>query len=392
MRVTYVTRSFLDYRIPVLESLHRKLDGAFRIVYSADYVPQRCQKRLRAAIGEAAIGLAGEWRIGPNETAGFANRTLRVVYQPGLWRTIGSTQPEVLVGDGFFQWTSFALAYRATHRVGLVVCYERTAHTERSAQRLRTAYRRHALRRVDAMSCNGSLSRDYAVGLGMPAGRITVGQMAADAHVLAERAAAVSPAERSGIRRQWGDPELVLVTVGRLNDRKGVNHLLDAWRKLEAERAGNWRLVVVGDGPDRAALEAQARALGLRGVVFVGHLDYDLIAPVYAAADALVIPTLEDNWSLVVPEAMACGLPVLCSVYNGCHPELVQPGVNGWVFDPLDEESGGAALVKCVDNRARLRVMGAASREIAGRFTPEYAAAAIVDACRIAAAHAGVVA
>jgi hypothetical protein len=387
MRVTYVTRSFLDYRIPVLECLHRRLGAGFRILYSADYVPRRCQTRLKAAIGEAAIGLEGELRLGPNETAGFANRTARIVYQPGLMRAIGEGRPDVLVGDGFFQWTSFALAYRFLHDVRLVVCYERTAHTERAAQGIRIAYRRFVMRWVDAMSCNGSLCSDYSVSLGMPRQRITLGHMVADSHVLAERAAATTAGERAALRARWGNPAIALVAVGRLNERKGVKYLLDAWQLLELRRPGNWRLVIVGDGPDREALEAQVRSLGLRGVLFTGHMDYDGIAPVYAAADALVIPTLEDNWSLVVPEAMACGLPVLCSAHNGCHPELVQPGVNGWIFDPLDREDGYAALSRVLDHGSSLAAMGEASRGIAARFTPETAADAILEACEIAASR-----
>jgi glycosyltransferase involved in cell wall biosynthesis len=384
MRVTWVTRSFLDYRIPVYEAMHRRLDGQFRIVYSADYVPQRCQQRLRAAIGDAAVGLQGEWRIGPNETAGFANKALRIVYQPGLMRAIGAGNPEVLIGDGFFQWSAFALAYRLIHPVKLVICYERTAHTERGAQALRTTYRRWTLRWVDAMSCNGALSRDYSTELGMPAGKITVGQMAADTHVLAARAAAVSAADRAAVRTSWGNPDLALVVVGRLNDRKGVDRLLEAWQFFTRDCTGTPRLVLVGDGPDRAMLEARVREAAMPGVIFMGHLDYDGIAPVYAAADALAVPTLEDNWSLVVPEAMACGLPVLCSVYNGCHPELVQPAGNGWLFDPLDLESTCEALRQCWSGRERLPAMGTRSREIVQAFTPEKAAEAIIEACQLA--------
>lgn len=384
MRVAYVARSFLDYRIPVYEALYQQLAGQFRIIYSADYVPERCQQRLRSSLGDAAVGLRGEWRIGPNETAGFANRSLRVVYQPGLMRAIGQWQPDVLIGDGFFQWTFFALAYRLMHAARLVVCYERTAFTERSAQFARTAYRRGVMRWVDAMACNGSLSRDYAISLGMPAERITVGQMAADSHELAARAAAVGSAQRAAVRAGWQDPELALIAVGRLNDRKGIDRLLAGWTLLAARCPGNWRLVIVGDGPERDALERYVRANKLTGVIFVGHVDYDAIAPLYAAADALVVPTLEDNWSLVVPEAMSCGLPILCSIYNGCHPELVRAGENGWLFDPLDEEAVYAALHACVERRATLRDMGAAAQRIAARFTPESAADAILQACEMA--------
>ena len=387
MQVTYVARSTLDYRIPVLESLYEKLDGRFTYIYSADYVPGRVHDRLQRSLGNAAVGLRGELRIGPNETEGFANRAVRIVYQPGIWRAIRQTKPDVLIGDGFFQWTSFALAYRALRRVGLVVCYERTFHTERAAQWIRTAYRRWVMRYVDALACNGVLSKDYSMFLGAPEKRITLGQMAADTHVLSARTAAVTATKREETRRSWGAPEVALVTVGRLNARKGVNELLTGWALLETRRQGNWHLIIVGDGEDSDALRRKAAELGLNGVTFLGHVDYDDIAPIYAAADALVMPTLEDNWSLVVPEAMACGLPVLCSVYNGCHPELIEPDGNGWVFDPTSAEETYTALSNCIAHKDHLAEMGGRSRAIVSAFTPEHAAAAILEACRIAYGH-----
>ena len=79
----------------------------------------------------------------------------------------------------------------------------------------------------------------------------------------------------------------------------------------------------------------KSKDLGLTNVYFIGKVDYDNLPNYYQSADVFVIPTLEDNWSLVVPEAMASGLPILSSVYNGCYPEYVTED-NGWVFDPLD--------------------------------------------------------
>ena len=384
MRLTYVTRSFLDYRIPVLEELHRSLDGQFNFIYSADYVPERCHQRLQNSLGPAAIGLRGERRIGPNETAGFANRTLRIVYQPGLIRHIGETAPDVLVGDGFFQWTGAALWYRATRRVGLVVTYERTFHTERHAQKVRTLYRKAVMRWVDAMAVNGELSKEYSIFLGMDGNKITTGQMTADSHVLAEQAAAVTDAQKFEIRQAWGSPDVAMVTVGRLNDRKGITELLNGWHLLEKNRPGNWRLIIIGDGPNRAALENQVSEKGLNGVIFAGHVDYNNIAPFYAAADVLVMPTLEDNWSLVVPEAMACSLPILCSIYNGCFPELIEEDSNGWTFDPHDAQDTEARLAHCIEQRNKLPSFGERSREIVSTQTPARAADAIIGAAQIA--------
>ncbi len=110
-----------------------------------------------------------------------------------------------------------------------------------------------------------------------------------------------------------------------------------------------------------------------------GAVDYDAIAPYYKAADCFVIPTLEDNWSLVVPEAMACGLPVATSVYNGCHPELVHPE-NGWTFDPLNKQSLMDVIQKIVSSKNQLKEMGLYSKQIVAKETAQRAAESIMEA------------
>ncbi len=389
MRITYVGRSFLDYRVPVFRALSERTNGAFSLIYCADYVPEAVQAKARAALDTRAVGLRGEVRLwyDADAPARLANTSVRLVYQPGLLRSIRATCPDVLVADGFFQWTTFALAYRLRYGTPLVVCYERTAHTERHAQWYRRAYRKLVLPLIDAMSCNGQLCLDYTVSLGVPRQRITTGHMVADTDGLASAAAAVTAGERRDIRAAWGDPDLAFIAVGSLSVRKGVSQLLDGWAEFMRARPGHCRLILVGDGPEEERLKARVAAAGVDGVIFHGRAEYEMIARYYAAADAMIMPTLEDNWSLVVPEAMACGLPILCSRYNGCHPELVHDGVNGWVFDPLSPVDVAQCLTRLVDNRARLPAMADASRRIVAAHTPEHAAAAIFEACRLAIAH-----
>lgn len=384
MRVTYVTRSMLDYRVPVYESLSQKLDNRFHVIYNADYVPDPVNVKVRRALGDHAIGMTGEKRIGPDKFQGFANTEIRIVYQPGIMKQIAETNPDVLIVDGFFQWTSFALLYKLLHRIPLVMCYERTFHTERNVQWFRTVYRRAVVRFVDAMTCNGSLSLEYSKSLGMPASRITMGHMAADTENLASAVASVTASERQALSERWGSVETVFLVVGKLNKAKGIRELLLGWSLVEKNLTGRWRLVLLGAGPTERELKGLADELRLEGVIFHGPADYSDIAKYYASADVLVMPTLEDNWSLVVPEAMACGLPVLCSKYNGCYPELISPGENGWLFDPLDQHDTFQALKTCIENRSRLRKMGEKSRDIVASHTPNHAADAILNACKIA--------
>lgn len=386
MKALYVARGVLDYRVPVLLELDRALEGGLELLYSADYVPERVANKLREALGERAIGLRGELRIGANarDYHGFANRTLRLVFQPGLIGEIRRRSPDVLIGDGFFQWTSFALVPRFRYGTPLVVCYERTAHTDRNVQWYRRSYRRRVLPLVDAMACNGRLSREYAVSIGMASDRVTVGQMAADSQALAAASGLIREERRYELRRGWGSPELVFLAVGKINRPKGVWELIRAFEASGDRDSSKRALVFVGDGPERHPMQAYVQRASLSNVYLEGAVDYDRIAELYAAADLLVMPSLEDNWSLVLPEAMACGLPVLCSIYNGCYPELVAENVNGWTFDPLNPESAAQSLRRAWIERHRLPAMGDASRRIERGFQPSHAAKAIHDACRIA--------
>lgn len=383
LKILYVARSFLDYRVPVFAALDELTEGGLHVFFSAEVTPSRVGKKISKLLGDRSIGFKGEVCLGPKRISSFANAAVRFVYQPGLFKAIQHVKPDVVIGDGFFQWTSFAFLYRLLYAAPLVICYERTFHTERNAQWYRMLYRKLILHWVDAMACNGRLCAEYAQWLGMPSQRITLGHMAADTTGLQAACQDIAAADRLAWRRRWDNPDCVFLFVGNLIDRKGIKQLLTSWAEGKKSWDRKIALVVVGDGPERAALESQVHNAGLQSVHFEGAVDYDHIAPYYAAADAFVIPTLEDNWSLVVPEAMACGLPILCSKYNGCWPELVQPQ-NGWVFDPLNPQDTLRVLNLAIIKSAELPNMGQASREIIAQHTPEHAARAIFEACEIA--------
>ena len=121
----------------------------------------------------------------------------------------------------------------------------------------------------------------------------------------------------------------------------------------------------------------------LNTVKFLGWINYNDIAGYYQIADIFIIPTLEDNWSLVIPEAMASGLPIITSFYNGCWPELVQES-NGWVMDPLNHKNFVETLIKSHNARDKFKQMGESSLEIISKYTPLSAAMKIYETCKIA--------
>lgn len=382
--VLWVTRSFLDYRIPVFQALDKLLGGRLKVIFSCDYVPEKVQAKVRNVLGARAIGLSGEWTLGTLQTTSWANQGVGMCYHPRLPRTIREHRPAVLIGDGFFKWTFASVIYKLIHGTPLVICYERTFHTERRSQWYRRAYRRMVIRLTDAMCCNGQLSLEYTRWLGMPVSRITTGHMVADTDFMRRKAESVAPCKREEMRRLWKSRNPVFLYVGRLIELKGISELLTAWSEFEKHFPKEGTLVIAGDGAFGDHLQEIVRSKGLRWVRFLGKVDYEMLPHVYAASDIFIMPTLEDNWSLVVPEAMACGLPVLCSKYNGCWPELVHSGNNGWIFDPLNQQDFLQKLRYCVDRQSLLKMMGEESKKIVADHSPVRAASSILAACELA--------
>lgn len=380
MNITWTTRSFLDYRIPVYAELDNLCGHHFSLVYNAEVVPERCQNRIHEILGDRAIGLSGEIRLSGKKSAPISSvsrKGIRIPFQPNLLKTVRETRPDVTVSDGFFQWTYAPLLLRFLNHIPHVMCYEPTKHTEKHAQFFRTWYRKFASRWIDHICCNGSLCKEYTMALGYPESKISTGQMAADSEQLAKACVAIGDDAARSFRKEHGlEGKLVFLFVGRLVELKGLRQLLEAWNLAKPDAA----LLLAGDGPERESLEDFCKQHGIHAV-FAGNVDYSNIPMFYRAADCFVIPTLQDNWSLVVPEAMACGLPVASSIYNGCHPELVHPE-NGWTFDPYDTQGTADVLKSIVARKAELPAMGAASRAIVASHTPRQAANAIYNACQ----------
>lgn len=149
--------------------------------------------------------------------------------------------------------------------------------------------------------------------------------------------------------------------VGRLDAVKGVPLLLEAFAAVGRDHQ-DARLTVVGDGPARAALEAQAKRLGIDGAtVFAGYRAQDEVAALLEEADMLVLPSFAEGVPVVLMEAMASRIPVIASQVAGV-PELVQQGVSGFVIPAGDLDTLTARLGDLLSDPELCRRMGEAGR------------------------------
>ena len=157
-----------------------------------------------------------------------------------------------------------------------------------------------------------------------------------------------------------------LVWTGRLSTQKGLDMLLPALARVAASDR-DFRLELVGDGPEAEALAGRCRQLGLDGrVVFAGPLPRDEIRSRLAAADAFVLPSRYEGMSNAALEAMETGLPLLLTRCGGIDA-YVDEAV-GWVCAPEDPETLFAALCQLLDaTDTELLAKGRRARELVER-------------------------
>ncbi len=174
---------------------------------------------------------------------------------------------------------------------------------------------------------------------------------------------------------------LRLLCVGRLIERKGQHYLIDAVKRLTDEGV-DVRLDLVGAGDARAAYESQMRERGLEDRVrFAGYVPREEIAAYYARSHVFVLPSYNEGMSVATLEAMAAGLPVVVTRTGGTD-ELVEEGVNGFVFDWGDVDTLVSHLRRLATDRALVRRMGAASRTRVASFSWDSVAKRYIEGFR----------
>lgn len=183
---------------------------------------------------------------------------------------------------------------------------------------------------------------------------------------LSSLTAPVETEERCAFRIGLGisEKQLVLAAVGRLAEEKNTGELI---RYMAGCRDLPVTMLLVGDGPERPALEALTRKLGLEGrVFFTGMVPHENVGFYYHMGDVFVNASTTEAQGLTYVEALAAGLPALCRrdpVLDG----VVENGVNGWQY--TDESEFRGSLEKLIADEPLRRRMSAAASALAGTYS-----------------------
>lgn len=275
--------------------------------------------------------------------------------------------PDVVVASEYNPSAILAMLWAKRRRKPFVSWTDGTLHSERNISRVQRLSRRWIVRGAAAFIASSSASREAQIAYGADAGRVYISFLTVD------------------IDQYWqmerNDDGQSLLYVGSLIPRKGVDLLLNALAKVERP----FTLTVVGDGPDREALQEQAERLGIAEKIrWPGFLEGDALQARYAATSVFVFPTREDCFGLSPLEAMCAGLPVVSSAYAGSSADLIAPGKTGYIVDPEDVASLADAVERLLSDPDAARAMGLAGQARARDFAFELVAQGFVEAIEYA--------
>jgi len=334
-RVALLTNFLPPYRIRVLDMLRESVRH-LRIFVS---VSMESNRRWHADWGsldvvvQRTLSISGRAKHAEHFQE---DRTVHIPYDT-LFQ-LAAYQPTAIIAAEFGMRTMQAALYKCLFpRTKLIVWATLSEVTEKYRGPVRRAIRRSILKVTDGVLVNGLSGARYVESLGYSRSRIHIVPQATDNEIFAG----------SAFRSQGGATKLLY--TGQLIERKGLplfHQQLVRWCAAHPEREITWTLI--GSGPLRESIQGWDCPSNYT-LTLVDEVDYRDLGVHYSRADIFTLPTLADEWGLVVNEAMISGLPVLGSLYSQAVEDLVVNGESGWTFQPDNPEELYRALEQALD-------------------------------------------
>lgn len=187
-----------------------------------------------------------------------------------------------------------------------------------------------------------------------------------------QRECAKAAESREEFRRSLGleRGRSVILYASKLQTRKRCIDLVEAYLRVakSSPPEGVPYLLIAGDGEERAALESRAQEAAPGNIRFLGFRNQTELPRFYDLCNVFVLVSIHEPWGLAVNEAMNAGRPVIVSDQVGCHPNLVQNGVNGYVVKACDTDGLTESLQAVLSNQT-WQIMGARSLQIVRRYS-----------------------
>jgi glycosyltransferase involved in cell wall biosynthesis len=369
-RLVIITEIIAPYRIPVFNALAQHPEIDLEVIFLAKTDPSTRQWRVYAEEIEFPYEVLPSWRT--------RLKKYNLLLNKKVTGSLRKANPDVIICGGYNYLASWqALRWAKRDRVPFLLWCESTANDDRAGHRVVESLKRNFFDKCDGCIVPGTASAGYARQMGVSSERIFMAPNAVDNDLFAFHANEVRQ-NALRVRANLNLPAQYFLFAGRLVKSKGIFELWEAYGSLNENLRSQFGLVFVGDGPLRLELETIAKSISPGTIHFAGFVQRDELARYYGLADCLVFPTHSDPWGLVVNEAMACGLPVICGQTAGCAADLVK--MNGRLVDSRNVDELAHAMQEIAADADLRKQMSRESLRIIRNYSPQICASGIAEA------------
>jgi len=361
MKVAYLSIHPAPYRDPVLAAVHRRGNLELHVftMFAGD-VGHPYQRVVLNEYSNTSLGKGYKLKVPWNSW-------LHPAILPALWR--GGF--DVIVVPGYNHATSvLAMLFCWVTNTPLVFSCDAIDFGDQSHRR--EVLLRFILKRSAAALVPGAESRTYLKRLGFSDKRVFEGTYCLDCAVLSE-VAAVQRTRRDSIRASLGisPTGFAFLFAGRMIPQRGLKYLMQAFGQISTEHSNTF-LLLVGTGPDRSDIVACSRSIP--GVLVLDPLPIEEVAAYYAAADAYVLPSIRETYSLGLAHAAIASLPIITTDKVGAAADYVRVGVTGLIVPAGNVEALACAMGQLATDRAQCVAMGRTAHDVAMTRTTQWAA------------------
>ncbi|MDX2111076.1 MAG: glycosyltransferase [Verrucomicrobiota bacterium] len=305
--------------------------------------------------------------------AGALNKCFHIIRFLKLLNVI---KPNVIFTPGYsgvYAWIS--LCWAKIYNSTTCIMFE-TQYNDFKRQYYKEIIKKILIGMYDLGFAGGATHLEYLNKLGMRIDRIVTGYDSVNNEYYSNiKHDTVSSLE--SWRKRLNIEKSFFLSIGRMIPKKGFNNLLKAYKIYLSICERNcicpYDLIIIGDGPERNNIAKEIASASISNyVIMPGYLTSDITSRYLSMASVFIMPSIyAEQWGLVINEAMAAGVPVIASNICGATHDLIEDGITGFTYEPMDVNTLANIMYKLsIDEELRIRI-AKAGRERVDKYSVE---------------------
>lgn len=281
-----------------------------------------------------------------------------------MFERIVAFNPVAIIASGWMykKYTSVCKRIKRKSDI-LTVAYSDTPWYGRITQRINCLISPLYVKAIfDYIWVAGLRQYEYARRLGFNEQKIIFNSLTADTHLL----------NSISINMKKTEYPKNFIFIGRFVDVKGLNYLIDAWSEIEDKKG--WTLTLIGNG------DLKEEIINTPFLVIKDYMDQSELLQELQNSGCFILPSIYEPWALVLHEAAAAGLPIICTEICGAAPHFIYDYFNGFCVEPSSSKALKKAMVRIINTPdSVLCAMSENSRTLSNSITPEITAASLMQ-------------